>query len=322
MREILQHTVVVACMAMLCSLSLLSHYLTSAHSRCSQTDLSIRCWYQQLAELYWNKVHSTPISLVLFLAAMMMLLTYRRLASGSQLRSNGLVVLAASLVAVVACRSHVDHTMAHVQSVLPVHLTQSGTKRELLQSTDIQLTEGVLSKSSCSSIIGAAEEYAGRHGGWNTARHASHPTTDLPLHVLPSAVQQLVSEVFTSRITNEFSQQYSSRLGWGTMVLPTDFFVVKYSREGQVSAPSGGHVQYLCVAAQAWHPPRPRSLVICYFAQPIWRGFRRWCISSVACFYSPAAVQEVALGTILRLQHGVAQTAAANRGKRSHQHSL
>jgi len=47
-------------------------------------------------------------------------------------------------------------------------------------------TAAVLSTSACAQAIAAAEAFAANNIGWTTSRHYAVPTTDIPLHAVPS----------------------------------------------------------------------------------------------------------------------------------------
>jgi hypothetical protein len=96
----------------------------------------------------------------------------------------------------------------------------------------------VVDLSRCKTIIATTEEYARRDGGWTTGRHYSVPTTDVPVHAMPSVLQwfnQLLSESLGPMLCAQFS-----RPGHRCTVGMHDVFVVKYSAEKQVSDDAAG----------------------------------------------------------------------------------
>lgn len=151
-----------------------------------------------------------------------------------------------SCVGLVLCRGLVDQTYAFVSSILPVHIAQFKHNSALFELDDIRQTRAVLDPELCLQIIQAAEAYGEKHF-WTTNRHVKYATVDIPLQVLPEEHTLFIS-VFKSKITQIFQDTYGQRLGLFSIVRPSDFFVVKYTSDGQRSLGihmDGGHWSFI-----------------------------------------------------------------------------
>ena len=88
----------------------------------------------------------------------------------------------------------------------------------------------LLDATQCEAAIDEAEAYARARGGWQTDRHVSYPTTDIPIRHLPA-----LQAVWDSHIFPTFAAAYrrSLQLPASAEVRPLDVFVVKYDAAGQ-----------------------------------------------------------------------------------------
>lgn len=92
-------------------------------------------------------------------------------------------------------------------------------------------SSSILSPQECSSLISAAEHYAEQTiGGWSTSRHYTVPTTDIPLHQLPSTVSSwFLEEVMVQRLSPLLQMQFFPYPEIEKLqIFLNDCFVVKY----------------------------------------------------------------------------------------------
>ena len=96
----------------------------------------------------------------------------------------------------------------------------------------------VLSASECRAVVAAAERHALAAGGWSSARHVAHPTTDLAV----GAVAELgwLSPALHARLLPEFERRFA--LGAARLRVE-DLFVAKYACPQGGAATTGGAPQ-------------------------------------------------------------------------------
>ena len=91
----------------------------------------------------------------------------------------------------------------------------------------------LLSADECAAAIAAAEAHAAAHGGWTTQRHYAVPTTDLPLHELPTTLAWF-NGVMASRVAPMVAAQF----GVGAAAVRVhDAFLVRYEAGAQALLP-------------------------------------------------------------------------------------
>lgn len=113
----------------------------------------------------------------------------------------------------------------------------NSNKNHISKSPSIFLSKmPLLTPADCCSIIVDAERAAGEGVGWTTSRHYAVPTTDLPIHALPS-VLEIFNALMRDRIGPMLYEQFGSSLtarSSGHSVCDNfeicvhDAFVVKY----------------------------------------------------------------------------------------------
>ena len=103
---------------------------------------------------------------------------------------------------------------------------------------DVVMTrKPVLAEADCRTIVELAEAHARGRGGWATARHASVPTTDIPVCEVPE-VLRLFNAAWAARLLPLLRARYLAPDG-GERVWVHDAFVTKYAAEsGQDSLPA------------------------------------------------------------------------------------
>ncbi len=90
-----------------------------------------------------------------------------------------------------------------------------------------------ISRANCALIIEEVEAYAANSGGWTTKRHYSVPTTDIPVHDVPTVLHifnQALSDFIYPLLANQFGAE-ASRLR------VIDAFIVKYRAGAQTFLP-------------------------------------------------------------------------------------
>lgn len=92
--------------------------------------------------------------------------------------------------------------------------------------------EPLLTSKECNYIIGEAEEWAARKGGWTSTRHFNHPTIDIPLAELPLTRQLLNMDVLPSRIYPLLGHAFEKALPSWRALRVADAFIVKYDAAG------------------------------------------------------------------------------------------
>ena len=96
-------------------------------------------------------------------------------------------------------------------------------------------TNSAISPSACSSWIKTAEAHATNRGGWDTDRHKSVATTDLPIHEIPSVLREW--NLIFGQIIGPFIQE-RFRVDGDTNLRVHDAFIVKYdASDGQCQLP-------------------------------------------------------------------------------------
>ena len=93
-------------------------------------------------------------------------------------------------------------------------------------------TMPMLTPAQCEAAVSEAEAHAATVGGWQTDRHISYATTDIPIRKLPRLEALWNTSLFPAI---EAEARTRLGLGAGSRVLPLDVFVVKYS----ANEPSG-----------------------------------------------------------------------------------
>ena len=83
----------------------------------------------------------------------------------------------------------------------------------------------------CNYIIGECNLYAAKNNGWDTQRHDSHPTTDLPVERIPSIFNLIIQSATTiiRKIRSSYEIPDDLKLDI------SDIFVVKYEHDKQNS---------------------------------------------------------------------------------------
>jgi len=92
--------------------------------------------------------------------------------------------------------------------------------------------EPIFSALECAYMVGEAEEWAARAGGWTSKRHFNHPTTDIPLAELPLTRQFLNMDGLPSRIYPLLANAFEGSLPNWRALRVADAFVVKYNASG------------------------------------------------------------------------------------------
>ena len=93
---------------------------------------------------------------------------------------------------------------------------------------------GVFTSEECATIVGDVEEHvAMSSSGWTTSRHYAVPTTDIPIHEVPSVLARF-NEALVERIYPLLAEQFQVAAANLRVI---DAFVVKYSAESQRSLP-------------------------------------------------------------------------------------
>ena len=93
----------------------------------------------------------------------------------------------------------------------------------------------ILTPEECRRIINAAEEYALKDNlGWTTSRHYTVPTTDIPMHKIPSLCEWFVEDVLKARLRFLLEDTFFPSLQClsnvdNLQIYVNDIFVVKYS---------------------------------------------------------------------------------------------
>ena len=92
----------------------------------------------------------------------------------------------------------------------------------------------LVDSATCDHIVAECEAIAAARGGWTTARHASHPTTDVPVQQLPQTLrwlrERLLPEIAWPFIAHAFD--FALRDGGGDArdaIRVSEAFVVKYN---------------------------------------------------------------------------------------------
>jgi hypothetical protein len=84
----------------------------------------------------------------------------------------------------------------------------------------------------CNWIIQESENYAKSNNGWTNKRHEHYPTTDIPIHLIPS-IYSFLKVSFKERIYKDICKCYSLEENYKYEVL--DCFIVKYEAINQKS---------------------------------------------------------------------------------------
>ena len=90
----------------------------------------------------------------------------------------------------------------------------------------------LFSAQECDDIVAEAEEHAKRLGGWSTARHYSHPTTDIRITDLPRA-KVWFAENLRTKLFPAIAACFPNLVKEPEALRIFDVFVVKYNAERQ-----------------------------------------------------------------------------------------
>jgi hypothetical protein len=92
---------------------------------------------------------------------------------------------------------------------------------------------GILDRGECSQAIADVEAHIAEAGGWMTSRHYSVPTTDVPVHQVPTVLawfNRNMRDVICPMLGAQFSVRPAA-------IRVIDAFVVKYNADSQRSLP-------------------------------------------------------------------------------------
>ena len=93
---------------------------------------------------------------------------------------------------------------------------------------------GVLTSEECALTVNEVEAHvAASPNGWTTSRHYAVPTTDIPVHAVPSVLERF-NRILVDRIYPLMAAQFQVK---ASRIRVIDAFVVKYSAERQRSLP-------------------------------------------------------------------------------------
>ena len=87
-------------------------------------------------------------------------------------------------------------------------------------------------KDVCAKIINDVEQYLVKNGGWTTSRHYSVPTTDVPVHNIPSVLAEF-NHILETKLFPSISVMYQVPMDSLRVI---DAFVVKYDSKRQKEA--------------------------------------------------------------------------------------
>ena len=103
------------------------------------------------------------------------------------------------------------HQYPYYSNYYPKNSSDNSNENNI--SNSIHITKSsLLSPDECSSLIQAAETYAGQNHGWTTSRHYSVPTTDIPLQDLSENMIRWFHQVVQTRIGPLIFQQFAHTL--------------------------------------------------------------------------------------------------------------
>ena len=88
-------------------------------------------------------------------------------------------------------------------------------------------------KDVCAKIINDVEQYLVKNGGWTTSRHYSVPTTDVPVHNIPSVLAEF-NHILETKLFPSISVMYQVPMDSLRVI---DAFVVKYNSKRQRKLP-------------------------------------------------------------------------------------
>jgi predicted 2-oxoglutarate/Fe(II)-dependent dioxygenase YbiX len=94
----------------------------------------------------------------------------------------------------------------------------------------------LLAAARCAAAVAAAEAAAAARGGWTTSRHYAVPTTDLPLHEVPSLLSWF-NDALATRIAPLLAAAYPDAIAAPARLRVHDAFVVRYDAAAQRSLP-------------------------------------------------------------------------------------
>ena len=94
--------------------------------------------------------------------------------------------------------------------------------------------KGILTADECAQTIRDVEEHvAASQKGWTTSRHYAVPTTDIPIHAVPSVLNRF-NRILIDRVFPLLAEQFKVK---AHRIRVIDAFVVKYCAESQRSLP-------------------------------------------------------------------------------------
>jgi hypothetical protein len=106
----------------------------------------------------------------------------------------------------------------------------------------------LLAAEDCARAVAAAEEAAAKRGGWTTARHYAVPTTDIPLHEVPSLLAWF-NDVLHFSIAPMLAMAFPEISSPGRLRVH-DAFIVRYAATSQRHLPvHRDQSQYSCTIA-------------------------------------------------------------------------
>eukprot|EP00953_Heterococcus_sp_UTEX-ZZ885_P027538 14761-Heterococcus_DN1.PRE.2 len=154
-----------------------------------------------------------------------------------------------SALAAQACKD-AAYELAHSTAAVATASDSATGAYEAYEGQVYMTSVPVLTAAECTSVIDAVEAQAAASKGWTTSRHYAVPTTDLPVHSIPSlkdwfctllrdrlfpllTKQFCTSRTSTCSCAHSSSSSSSSNVKWCVH----DAFVVKYSHEAQRHLP-------------------------------------------------------------------------------------
>lgn len=118
----------------------------------------------------------------------------------------------------------VDGAIAAVEEMVSESSPLSEAHRAVVEARD------VLDEAECARVVDSATAHAASRGGWTSARHAAHPTTDVDV----KHVEDL--EWLSTKLSTDLLPTMSGAFDIGDLVI-ADLFVAKYDAQGQRDLP-------------------------------------------------------------------------------------
>ena len=96
----------------------------------------------------------------------------------------------------------------------------------------VHVLANFLSPDECAAVVAGAEAHAAARGGWTSARHAAHATTDVPAGDVPGVADWIFAAART-RLLPRLEEVF----GLEDALIVDDLFVAKYDADGQRELP-------------------------------------------------------------------------------------